>query len=107
MDETNFEEWLCDMTWNCSNGTNKAYSGFFNYSSGYYRCLIAKRTENESVANYVCLPIPHAGDGIIDCFNGSDERQFCRNSVKYDVSKRYLYYGNQIRLVLSPSSMYN
>jgi hypothetical protein len=112
-DETNCEEWLCDnqytrcdMTWNCLNGADEAHCNFSICKSGYHPCLVAKNTGNESLANYTCLPLSRAGDGIIDCLGGTDERQFCHDASQFYTNnyKLYLCYDNQTMLAPSPST---
>jgi hypothetical protein len=113
-DETNCEEWLCDnqytrcdMTWNCLNGADEAHCGFSSCKSGYHPCLVSKNTENQSVADYVCLPLSRAGDGIIDCLGGTDERQFCHDADHFYTEVRYLCRDNQTMLSPSPSTRYD
>jgi len=113
-DETNCEEWLCDnqytrcdITWNCLNGADEAHCGFSSCKSGYHPCLVAKNTENQSVADYVCLPLSRAGDGIIDCLGGTDERQFCHDADDFSTDVRYLCRDNQTMLAPLPSTRYD
>lgn len=113
-DETNCEEWLCDnqytrcdMTWNCLNGADEARCGFSDCKPDYHPCLVARNAENKNVTNYICLPLSRAGDGIIDCLGGTDERQFCHHTYDSLDDVRYLCLTNRTVLVPSPSVKYD
>jgi hypothetical protein len=112
-DETNCEEWLCDnqytrcdMLWNCPNGADEARCEFSMCKPDYHPCFIARHAGNESVGSYICLPLSRAGDGIIDCLGGTDERQFCHHMHAHDIDRRYLCLNNRTVIVPSPSIRY-
>lgn len=72
----------CDGIWTCPNGADEVNCEPSRCPSREHMCI--------SPVNYslICLPIEKAGDGIVDCIGGSDERQLCRKSEP-------LYKGNR------------
>jgi hypothetical protein len=101
-DETDCDEWQCDNqytrcdgTWNCLNGIDEAHCGQSNCSVNEHPCLsVNTSTEGE----FFCLPVARAGDGIIDCIGGTDERLICRglHSDNHEVGLRFLCQRNDI-----------
>jgi hypothetical protein len=79
-DETHCEEWPCDNIytrcdgfWNCVNGADELNCPLLNSCAPTgFECLSPK------TFNIICLPAFKAGDGLVDCIGGTDERFLCR-----------------------------
>ena len=77
-DETDCDHWLCDnqytrcdLVWNCPNGQDEARCSYSPCRPNEHPCLSMNTTE------LICLPLARANDGVVDCWGGTDERQFC------------------------------
>jgi hypothetical protein len=87
-DETDCEHWLCDnqytrcnYIWNCLNGKDEAGCSYSPCGIDEHPCLSMDTTR------LMCLPLSQAGDGHVDCWGATDERQFCRTEPS---ERRYL-----------------
>ncbi|CAF1549355.1 unnamed protein product, partial [Didymodactylos carnosus] len=115
-DETDCEHWpyscdsrhtRCDRMWNCKNGTDEKncdselnevpeipyYSDVINY---HFRCTknehyCIKFINNFNDINMTCLPLQNAGDGVVDCIGGTDERltNICTQLNPLEFDKRF------------------
>ncbi|CAF2099324.1 unnamed protein product [Rotaria magnacalcarata] len=81
-DETHCENWLCDNSytrcdgiWNCRNGADEVRCPRL-YCNGIDQHPCISPTDGQ----IKCLSISQAGDGVVDCLGGADERQLCRRS---------------------------
>jgi hypothetical protein len=79
-DETDCEHWECNNTytrcdgfWSCKNGADEIGCSQSNCSEFEHSCIFPNDTSKVS-----CLPISRAGNGIIDCLGGTDERHQCQ-----------------------------
>ena len=82
-DETDCEPWEC-------NNQYTRCDGFYNCVSGADELFcreppsICSSTEQPCLSpttnDLTCLPFARAGDNVVDCLGGTDERTFCRRS---------------------------
>ncbi|CAF1031787.1 unnamed protein product [Didymodactylos carnosus] len=93
--------------WNCKNGTDEKncdselnevpeipyYSDVINY---HFRCTknehyCIKFINNFNDINMTCLPLQNAGDGVVDCIGGTDERltNICTQLNPLEFDKRF------------------
>ncbi len=93
-DETDCHEWQCDnqytrcdFVWNCPNGQDEARCSYSSCKDDEHPCLSINTTQ------WICLPLSLAGDGIVDCWGATDERQLCPTQV---ANKKYLCRENQM-----------
>ena len=79
-DETHCERWQCnnqytrcDGIWNCPNGADEAqcFHPICQGSIGH-PCIL------RNTSQFICLPLHHANNRVIDCFGATDERSFCQ-----------------------------
>ncbi|CAF1194247.1 unnamed protein product [Adineta steineri] len=83
----------CDGFWNCPNGMDEANCSLSLCKPFYHPCV---SPFNMSIG---CLPLELAGDGIIHCLGGSDERHYCRNMFPDDLGRRYRCYNKTFRCI--------
>ena len=88
-DETDCERWPCNNTysqcdsyWLCKNGADESNCPLSICPNFQHPCIFLNDTSKIS-----CLPISKAGDGIVDCLAGTDERKNCQ----YPSSKHMFY----------------
>lgn len=90
-DETDCNYWPCNNTytncngfWSCHDGADEINCLPSNCSEFYHACVFPNDTSKVS-----CLPIEQAGNGIIDCFGATDERNHCQEyyQTAHDVFK--------------------
>ncbi|CAF3512691.1 unnamed protein product [Rotaria sp. Silwood1] len=85
-DETNCEQWpcnnqytRCDGAWTCKNGTDELNCNQFSKCyPNHHECV------SPTTLKVICLPVDEAGDGKIDCFGATDEREHCRQMQSHD-----------------------
>jgi hypothetical protein len=74
----------CDGLWHCPDGADEVNCEWPPMCPPlHHMCL------SPVFGNVTCLHIEHANDGIDDCLGASDERQFCRQTMKLSPSLRY------------------
>ncbi|CAF1680297.1 unnamed protein product, partial [Didymodactylos carnosus] len=86
----NLKYTTCNGVWNCRDGRDEsACKKDFNMA-------ICSQYEHSCFDPYkakhiYCLPIEKAGDGIIDCLGGQDERldNYCSSKYSFDITRRY------------------
>ena len=78
-DETECDVWECNNTytrcnqfWSCRNGADEMHCSPSLCPDFHHECIFLNDTSKVS-----CLPMPQAGDNIIDCLGATDERDRC------------------------------
>jgi hypothetical protein len=74
----------CDGLWNCPDGADEMNCEWPPMCPPlYHMCL------SPVFGNLTCLHNRHVNDGTVDCLGASDEREYCRQTVKNSPETRY------------------
>jgi hypothetical protein len=106
-DETECEHWPCNNTntrcdniWSCQNGSDELNCPSSPCPEMQYDCIFYNDTSKVS-----CISSDRVGDGEVDCFGGSDEREFFRIHAKLDPTARFLCLGEHFTTCIRTSQL--